>query len=80
MTANYALNSLHVPQGVRVRSFAFNYLAILTAKTLRALKAMILDEIEPAWQVFYELLNRTNGYAAEKTAFRVVSHSQINPN
>ena len=41
MAANYALNSLHVPQRVRVRSFAFNYLAILTAKTLRALKARI---------------------------------------
>ena len=42
---------------------------------------MIFDEIEPAWQVFYGLYtSRTNGYAAEKTAFRVVSDRQINPN
>ena len=41
MAANYALNALHVPQRVRVQSFACNYLAILTAKTLRALKARI---------------------------------------
>ena len=41
MAANYASNSLHVPQRVRVRSFACNYLAILTAKTLRSLKARI---------------------------------------
>ena len=41
---------------------------------------MIFDEIEPAWQGSTDYYtSRTNGYAAEKTAFRVVSDSQINP-
>ena len=41
---------------------------------------MIYDEIEPAWQVSTDYYtSRTNGYAAEKTAFRVVSDGEWKP-